>query len=47
MSDSSAGGENTMQRQFAAWQKSIAELPLATYGAGKTVLQDGAKTGRL
>jgi CRP/FNR family cyclic AMP-dependent transcriptional regulator len=47
MSDSSAGGDNTEPRQFAAWQKSIAELPLATYGAGKTVLQEGTKTGRL
>jgi CRP/FNR family transcriptional regulator, cyclic AMP receptor protein len=47
MSDSGAGGENAKQQQFAAWQKSIAELPLATYGAGKTVLQEGTKTGRL
>src|ERR1700685_1877213 len=47
MSDSSTGGEDAKQQQLAAWQKSIAELPLATYGAGKTVLQEGTKTGRL
>src|SRR5580658_4658803 len=47
MSDPTGGGEDAKQQQFVAWQKSIAELPLATYGAGKTVLRDGTKTGRL
>lgn len=45
MSDSV--GENTKQQQFVAWQKSIAALPLATYGAGEMVLREGTKTGRL
>jgi CRP/FNR family transcriptional regulator, cyclic AMP receptor protein len=47
MSDFSASGEDARQRQYAAWQKSIAELPLATYRAGETVLREGTKTGRL
>jgi CRP/FNR family transcriptional regulator, cyclic AMP receptor protein len=47
MSDPSAGDENTKQRRSAAWQKSLAALPLATYGAGEVVLQEGSKTGRL
>jgi CRP-like cAMP-binding protein len=47
MSDANASGENTKQRQSAAWQKSLAALPLATYAAGEMVLQEGTKTGRL
>jgi CRP/FNR family transcriptional regulator, cyclic AMP receptor protein len=47
MSDTGAGAENTKQQQSAAWQKSLAALPLATYAAGETVLQEGSKTGRL
>jgi CRP/FNR family transcriptional regulator, cyclic AMP receptor protein len=47
MSDSSAGDENAKQQLFAAWQKSLAALPLQTFGAGETVLRDGSKTGRL
>jgi CRP/FNR family transcriptional regulator, cyclic AMP receptor protein len=47
MSDSSSGSENPKQEQFAAWQKSIATLPLETYRAGEMVLRDGSKTGRL
>ena len=29
------------------WQKRLATLPLASYGAGETVFSDGTKTGRL
>src|ERR1700683_3439344 len=47
MSDTSAGGEITKQQQAAAWQKSLAALPLATYGSGEMVLREGTKTGRL
>lgn len=47
MSDPSAGGEDKKQQQAAAWQKSLAALPLARHGAGETVLQEGTKTGRL
>ena len=47
MSDISASGENTKQRLSDAWQKSLASLPLATYGGGEMVLQEGTKTGRL
>jgi CRP/FNR family transcriptional regulator, cyclic AMP receptor protein len=47
MSDANAGGENTKQQRAEAWRKSLAALPLATYRAGETVLQEGTKTGRL
>ena len=47
MADASAGGENKKRQLSETWQKSLAALPLATYGAGATVLQDGTKTGRL
>ena len=30
-----------------AWQSKIAALPLASFGAGETVLAEGTKTGRL
>jgi len=30
-----------------AWEKRLAALPLASYGAGKTVFTEGTKTGRL
>jgi len=30
-----------------AWQSKLAALPLASYGAGETVLAEGTKTGRL
>ena len=30
-----------------AWQRSLAVLPLASYGAGETVFAEGTKTGRL
>src|SRR5208282_2294587 len=30
-----------------AWQSKLAALPLASYGAGETVLSEGTKTGRL
>jgi CRP-like cAMP-binding protein len=30
-----------------AWQRSLAALPLASHGAGETVLAEGTKTGRL
>jgi len=46
MSDANAGGENTKQLS-EAWRKSLAALPLATYGGGEMVLQEGTKTGRL
>ncbi len=29
------------------WQRRLAALPVATYGAGETVLAEGTKTGRL
>jgi CRP-like cAMP-binding protein len=29
------------------WQKRLATLPLASYGAGETVFSDGTKTGKL
>lgn len=29
------------------WQRRLAELPLASYGAGETVFSEGTKTGRL
>src|SRR6478672_5016025 len=29
------------------WQKRLATLPLASYGAGETVFSEGTKTGRL
>ena len=29
------------------WQSKLAALPLASYGAGETVLTEGTKTGRL
>ena len=47
MSNSSAGGEDTKRRLSEAWQKSLTALPLATYGAGEMVLQEGTRTGRL
>jgi CRP/FNR family transcriptional regulator, cyclic AMP receptor protein len=47
MSDASAGGEDKKQREVAAWQKSLAALPVAAYGAGEMVLREGTKTGRL
>ena len=47
MSDANGGGENTKQRQSEAWQKSLAALPLAKYGAGEILLKEGTKTGRL
>jgi CRP/FNR family transcriptional regulator, cyclic AMP receptor protein len=47
MSDADAGGEHTKQLHSAAWQRSLAALPLAAYGAGETVLREGTKTGRL
>jgi CRP-like cAMP-binding protein len=31
----------------AAWERSLAALPLARYGAGETVFVEGTKTGRL
>jgi hypothetical protein len=31
----------------AAFQNSLAALPLVTYQAGETVIGDGSKTGRL
>jgi hypothetical protein len=43
MSDSNADGENTKRQLSEAWQKSLAALPLATYGAGETVLQEGTR----
>jgi len=30
-----------------AWQRRLAALPVASYGAGETVLAEGSKTGRL
>jgi len=29
------------------WEKRLATLPLAAYGAGETVFAEGTKTGRL
>jgi CRP/FNR family transcriptional regulator, cyclic AMP receptor protein len=47
MSDSKAAGENTKQQFSETWEKSLAALPLETYGPGEMVLRDGTKTGRL
>ncbi|HXW40446.1 MAG TPA: cyclic nucleotide-binding domain-containing protein, partial [Xanthobacteraceae bacterium] len=30
-----------------AWQRRLAALPVASYGAGETVLAEGSKTGQL
>jgi CRP/FNR family transcriptional regulator, cyclic AMP receptor protein len=37
----------TLIQDPEAWQKRLAALPLASYGAGETVFAEGTKTGRL
>jgi CRP/FNR family cyclic AMP-dependent transcriptional regulator len=38
---------NDQRTNSTAFEKFLAVLPLATYGAGETILQAGSKTGRL
>jgi CRP/FNR family transcriptional regulator, cyclic AMP receptor protein len=47
MSDANADDENTKQRLSEAWRKSLGALPIAMYGSGQMVLQEGTKTGRI
>ena len=37
----------TLIPEKAAFQNSLASLPLVTYQPGETVISDGSKTGRL
>jgi CRP/FNR family transcriptional regulator, cyclic AMP receptor protein len=37
----------TLDQDAAAFEKILASLPLATYSAGKAVITDGSKSGRL